>query len=93
MAQVLSAAGHAVARVNPRHVRDFGCALGYRAKTDAIDVALLARFAEQIRPAVRPLPDAETQALCALVGCRQNHSPCRTQLLTARPSHPTPQIP
>ena len=71
VAQTLSAAGHAVARVNPRHVRDFGRALGYRAKTDAIDAALPARFAEQIRPAVRPLPDAETQALRALVGRRR----------------------
>ena len=71
VAQALSAAGHAVARVNPRHVRDFGRALGYRAKTDAIDAALLARFAETIRPAVRPLPDAETQALRGLVGRRR----------------------
>ena len=71
VAQALSAAGHAVARVNPRHVRDFGRALGYRAQTDAIDAALLARFAEQIRPAVRPLPDVETQALRGLVGRRR----------------------
>ena len=71
VAQALSAVGHAVARVNPRHVRDFGRALGYRAKTDAIDAALLARFAETIRPAVRPLPDAETQALRGLVGRRR----------------------
>ena len=35
VAQALSAAGHAEARVNPRHVRDFGPALGYRANTDA----------------------------------------------------------
>ena len=71
VAQALSAAGHAVARVNPRHVRDFGRALGYRAKTDAIDAVLLARFAEKIQPAVRPLPDAETQALRSLVGRRR----------------------
>ena len=71
VAQALSAAGHAVARVNPRQVRDFGRALGYRAKTDAIDAVLLARFAEKIQPAVRPLPDAETQALRSLVGRRR----------------------
>ena len=71
VAQALSAAGHAVARVNPRYVRDFGRALGHRAKMDAIDATLLARFAETIRPAVRPLPDAETQALRGLVGRRR----------------------
>ena len=40
-------------------------ALGYRAKTNAIDVVLLARFA------IRPLPDAETQALRSLVERRR----------------------
>ena len=34
-----------VAVVNPRQVRDFGRAVGQLAKTDALDAALLARFA------------------------------------------------
>lgn len=44
--------------VNPRQVRDFAKAIGKLAKTDAIDAAVLAHFAEAIRPAVRSLPDA-----------------------------------
>jgi len=43
-------AGHRVAVVNPRQVRDFAKALGILAKTDAIDAEVLARFAEQVRP-------------------------------------------
>ena len=36
---------------------------GYRAKTDALDARVLARFAEKIQPAVRPLPAPQTRAL------------------------------
>ncbi|MGH7200236.1 MAG: IS110 family transposase [Planctomycetaceae bacterium] len=54
-------AGHRVALVNPRQVRDFAKALGIRAKTDRIDAAVLARFAQQVQP--RPLTKApEKQA-------------------------------
>src|SRR5438552_3541071 len=37
------------------------------AKTDAIDAAILADFAETLRPPVRPVPDAEAQKLQALL--------------------------
>jgi transposase len=53
--------------VNPRHVRDFAKATGKLAKTDAIDAHVLAQFAEAVRPAVRPLPEATAQELKALV--------------------------
>ena len=43
-------AGHAVAIVNPRQVRDFAKGAGRMAKTDTIDAALLAHFAEVFRP-------------------------------------------
>jgi transposase len=33
------------------------------AKTDAIDASVLARFAEAIRPEIRPLPDEKTREL------------------------------
>ena len=46
----LAAAGHAVAVVNPRQVRDFGRSIGRIAKTDEIDAAVLARFAEAVKP-------------------------------------------
>ncbi len=48
---------------NPRHVRNFAKATGQLAKTDRIDAQVLARFAEQVRPALRPLPTPATQAL------------------------------
>ena len=41
------------------------------AKTDAWDAAGLAHFAAAIHPAPRPLPDAQSQALTALVERRQ----------------------
>ncbi len=63
----LAAAGLAVAVVNPRQVRDFAKSLGRLAKTDKIDAMILARFAEAVRPEVRPLPDAQTQALQAVL--------------------------
>jgi transposase len=43
-------AGHVVAVVNPRQVRDFAKALGILAKTDKIDAQVIARFGEQVRP-------------------------------------------
>jgi transposase len=39
-----------VAVVNPRQVRDFAKAIGRLAKTDALDAAVLALFAERVRP-------------------------------------------
>lgn len=60
-----------VAVVNPRQVRAFAVALGQSAKTDAIDAVVLAQFAERVRPPVRALPDADTQALAALVARRR----------------------
>jgi transposase len=65
------AAGLPIAIVNPRQVRAFAKAVGQLAKTDAIDAALLALFGARVRPAVRPLPDEETQALAALVARRR----------------------
>ena len=62
-----AAAGLPVAVVNPRQVRAFAQALGHTAKTDAIDAAVLAAFGARVQPAPRPLADAATQALAALV--------------------------
>ena len=68
---VLAAAGVPVAVVNPRQVRDFAKATGKLAKTDALDAPMLARFADVMRPEPRPLPDAETRALAALLSRRR----------------------
>lgn len=70
-AAALAAAGIAVAVVNPRQARDFARATGRLAKTDAIDAAVLAAFAEGVRPEPRALPDAETAALSALTARRR----------------------
>jgi transposase len=67
----LAAAGLAVAVVNPRQVRDFARATGTLAKTDRIDASILARFAEAVRPAPKPLPDREIRALQAMVARRR----------------------
>ena len=67
----LAGAGLPVAVVNPRQVRDFAKATGRLAKTDALDAAALAHFAEAIRPEPRPLPDAQSQTLAALVERRR----------------------
>jgi transposase len=67
----LALAGLPVAVVNPRQVRDFAKATGRLAKTDALDAGVLAHFAAAIHPAPRPLPDAQSQALAALVERRR----------------------
>lgn len=71
LAGALAAAGLPVVVVNPRQVRDFARATGQLAKTDRLDAQILARFAEVIRPPVRPIPDEQTQALAALVARRR----------------------
>jgi transposase len=70
-AAALAGAGLPVAVVNPRQVRNFARAVGQLAKTDALDAQILARFGEVVRPAPRPLPDADAQALAALVARRR----------------------
>ena len=67
----LAAASLPVVVVNPRQVRDFARATGRLAKTDSLDAAVLAHFAEAVRPPRRPLRDAETQVLSSLVARRQ----------------------
>ena len=70
MVVALATAALPVVVVNPRQVRDFAKATGTLAKTDTLDAAVLAHFADAIRPDVRPLRDAETQVLASLVARR-----------------------
>ena len=67
----LVAASLRVVVVDPRQVRDFAKATGRLAKTDSLDAAVLAHFAEAVRPPLRPLRDTETQVLSSLVARRQ----------------------
>jgi transposase len=66
-----AAAGLPIAVVNPRQVRAFAQAVGRTAKTDTIDAALLALFGARVCPTPRPIADAATQALGALVARRR----------------------
>lgn len=69
----LQAAGLTVAVVNPRMARDFARAMGALAKTDALDAQVLVAFARVLHQHpqrarfIKPLADAERQALHALV--------------------------
>ena len=57
--------------VNPRQVRDFARASGQLAKTDQLDARMLAAFGQALKPELRPLPDATTQHLSALLTRRR----------------------
>jgi transposase len=71
LAAALVAAGMPLAVVNPRQIRDFARATGQLAKTDALDAKAIARFAEAVRPAPRPVPDEQARALGELVARRR----------------------
>jgi len=77
--RALVAAELPVTVANPRQVRDFAKATGQLAKTDVLDAQILARFAEAVRPVVRPLPDDMTLELRALLTRRRQI----TAMLTA----------
>ena len=57
--------------INPRNVRDFARSLGKLAKTDRIDAIVLGRFAQAIRPELRPIADEQSQELQALLTRRR----------------------
>jgi transposase len=71
VASTLAAAQLPLAVVNPRQIRDFARATGKLAKTDRLDAAAIAHFAEAIRPPARPIADAQAQALGELVARRR----------------------
>ena len=73
----LAAAGLPVVVINPRQGRDFARSRNVQVKTDRVDAQLLARFAAEVRPPLRPRPSAANQDLHALVTRRR-------QLLTDR---------
>ena len=60
--------------LHPARVRDFAKACGLRAKTDALDAAVLTRFASQMKPAPTPQPTQTQRDL-------QELTQRRTQLL------------
>lgn len=60
---VLLAEGLPAIVANPRQVRDFAKGMGQLAKTDVVDAAIIAHFAELVPTTVRPLPSAELSEL------------------------------
>jgi transposase len=79
-----------IAVVNPRQIRDVAKATGQLAKTDALDAGVIVHVAEAVHPTPRPLPNALTQQLDALV---QRQCQRRELLVTERHrmalTHPT----
>jgi len=71
VASALGAAHLPLAVVNPRQIRAFARATGKLAKTDRLDAAAIAHFAEAIRPPARPIAEPEAQALGELVARRR----------------------
>jgi transposase len=71
VAGALAAAHLPLAVVNPRQIRDFARSTGKLAKTDRLDAAAIAHFAEAVRPPARRVADAEAQALGELVARRR----------------------
>lgn len=71
VAAALAAAVLPVVVVNPAQIRAFARALGQRAKTDPIDAAVIAHFAEATKPEPRPLADEATRLLADLVARRR----------------------
>lgn len=67
VAAALAAAKLPLAVVNPRQIRDFARATGKLAKTDALDAAVIAHFADAVRPRPRPVADEQSRALGELV--------------------------
>ena len=71
VAAALAGADLPLVVMNPRQIRDFARANGRLAKTDALDAAVIALFAERMRPEVRPLADEQTRTLSELVARRR----------------------
>jgi transposase len=67
----LAAAGLPIVVLNPAQVRHYAQAIGLKAKTDPIDAKLIALFVEAVRPEPRPMADASTAELEALMARRR----------------------
>jgi len=72
VARALADAGMAVARIQPGRMRAFRTYLGRRAKTDALDAELIARFAQEMTDGdIRPLPSQQAEAIRSLSARRR----------------------
>lgn len=64
--RALAAAELPISRVNPKKARDFARSTGKLAKTDKLDAAALAHFAEALKPDITPFPSDQEILLDAL---------------------------
>jgi len=71
VAAALAAAGLPLAVVNPRQIRAFAKACGQLAKTDKLDAAVIAHFADAVQPPARGVPDEAARALAELLTRRR----------------------
>lgn len=71
VAAEMAALGQHISVVNPRHVRDFAKAIGCLAKTDRIDAAVIARFAETTQPVPQGFCQQQEQLRELIVRRRQ----------------------
>lgn len=74
----LADAGHWVAVVNPRQVRDFAKGLGILAKTDRLDAQVIARFGQHVRPRTLAKTHEKQDELAQLVTRRRQLIELRT---------------
>jgi len=88
----LEEAGLPVVRINPRQLRAFATAVGELAKTDTIDARLIARFAHDVRPALRPLATKEQRFFASLAARRRQLVALRTAERNRRKKTPEPEL-
>ena len=74
----LADAGLPVVVINPRQLRAFAIAVGELAKTDAIDARMIARFAHDVGPQVRPLAPQKQRFFADLAARRRQLIGLRT---------------
>jgi transposase len=78
LAAELHAASLPVAVVNPRRIRDFARANGQLAKTDKLDAAAIAMFADRMRPPRQQQIDQNSRLMKAMVARRHQLIGIRT---------------
>jgi transposase len=84
-------AGHLVAVVNPRQVRDYARGLGILAKTDRIDAGVIARFGQDVKPRTMAKASEKQEELAELVTRRRQLVDLRVAEKN-RQEHPTTKI-
>ncbi len=90
-ASALTAAGWAVSVVSPGSARHYARARLRRAKTDAVDAAVLAAYGRDLQPARWTPPPAEVQALQLLIRERDDLVAMQTQVRNRQ--HALAQVP